>query len=97
MGDYPTGREKRVKVTNIFVPVKKSSANSKSTRKSDDSSETYSDIVPFESDLSPVGNIVLKRSPPTSARTCSSRHPTAGKSRPTAPRPSIDAPPSSRT
>ena len=40
-----------MKVTNIFVPVKKSSAKSKSTKKGDDSFETCLDIVPFESDL----------------------------------------------
>ena len=59
-----------MKVTNISVPMKKSSAKAKSTKKGDDSSETCSNIVPFESDLPPVGNIVLKRSPPPSAHTC---------------------------
>ena len=69
-GDYPTGWEKRMKVTNISVPMKKSSAKAKSTKKGDDSSETCSNIVPLESDLPPVGNIVLKRSPPPFAHTC---------------------------
>ena len=40
-----------MKVTNIFVPVKKISAKSKSTKKGDDSFETCLDIVPFKSDL----------------------------------------------
>ena len=96
-GDYPLGWEKRVKVTNVSVPVKKSSAKSKFANKGDDSFEACSDIVPFESDLPPVGNIVLGGSPPPSACTRSSRRPTAGKSKPTAPQPFIDAPPSSRT
>ena len=72
-GDYPAGWEKRVKVTNISILVKKSSAKSKSSKKGDDSFETCSDIVPFESDLPPVGNIVLESSPPPSAHTRSSR------------------------
>ena len=54
------------------MPVKKSSAKSKYAKKGDDSFKTYSNIVPFESDLPPVGNIVLESSPPPSARTCSS-------------------------
>ena len=66
-----------MKVTNISVPVKKSStpqsAKSKSAKKGDNSSKTCSDIVPFEGDLPPVGNIVLESSPPPFARTRSSR------------------------
>lgn len=85
-GGYPTGWEKRVKVTNISVPVKKSfapwSAKPKSAKKGDESSKTCSDIVPFEGDLPPIGNIVLKSSPPPFARTRSSRCPIAGKFRP---------------
>ena len=100
-GDYPTGWEKRVKVTNISVPVKKSSAprsaKPKSAKKGDDSSKTCSDIVPFEGDLPPIVNIVLESSPPPSTHTHSNRHPIVGKSKPTAPRPSADAPPSSKT
>ncbi|KAK9991365.1 hypothetical protein SO802_026350 [Lithocarpus litseifolius] len=79
-----------MKVTNISVRVKKSfaprSAKPKSTKKGDDSSETCSNIVPFEGDLPLVGNLVLENSPPPSARTRSSRCPTASKSRPIAPR-----------
>ena len=95
------GWEKRVQVTNISVPVKKSSApwsaKPKFVKKGDNSSETCSDIVPFEGDLPLVGNIVLESSLPPFACTRSSRHPTVGKFRPTAPRPSADTPPSSKT
>ena len=80
-GGYPTGWEKRVKLTNISVPVKKSFAPW-SAKKGDDSSKTCSNIVPFKGDLPSIGNTVLKSSPPPFARTCSSRCPTAGKSRP---------------
>ncbi|KAL4621264.1 hypothetical protein ACB092_06G215500 [Castanea dentata] len=99
IGDYFAGWEKRVKVTNIFVPAKKSSAKSKSAKKKkgDDSSETCLDIVPFESDFPPMGNIVLESTTPLSVRTRSSRCFVVGKSRPIVLRPSTDAPPSSRT
>ena len=97
VGDYPTGWEKKVKVINISVPSKKGFAKSKSAKKGTDSFEACSDIVPFESDLLPVGNIVLESSPPPFARARSSRHPIASKSKPVALRPSTDAPPSSRT
>ena len=40
-GDYPTGWEKRVNVTNISVPTKKSSTQPKSAKKSDDSFEAW--------------------------------------------------------
>ena len=86
-----------MKVTNISVPMKKSSAKSKSTKRGDNSSETCSDIVPFESDLPPIDDIVLESSLPSSTCTRSSKRPTTGKSRLIAPRPSTDAPPSSRT
>ena len=90
-----------MKVTNLPTPTKKGSASwsakPKPAKKGDDSSETCSDIVPFEGGLPPIGNIVLKSSPPYSARTLSSRRPTASKSSLAAPRPSVDAPPSSRT
>ena len=88
-----------LKVKNLSVPIKKSStprpAKPKSAKKDDDSSETCSNIVPFEGGLPSIGNIALENSPPPSVRTHSSRCPTTGKSRPTALRPSIDAPPSS--
>ena len=93
-GGYLTDWEKRVKVTNISVPVKKSfapwSAKPKSTKKGDDSSKTCSDIVPFEGDLPPVGNTVLLVPVPTGALLQVSLGPFA-------PRPFPDAPPSSRT
>ena len=97
VGDYPTGWEKKVKVINISVPGKKGFARSKSAKKGTDSFEACSDIVPFESDLPPVGNIVLESSPSSSAHTHSSRCPTTGKSKPTALRLFADAPSSSRT
>ena len=84
-------------MTNIFVPSKKSFAKSKSAKKGDDFSEAFLDIIPFESDLPPIGNIVLEGSLPLSACTHSSRHLTTSKSKPTAPQPSTDAPPSSKT
>ena len=97
------GWEKKVKVTNISVPSKKGFAKSTSAKKGDDSSEACSDIVPFESVLLPIGNIVLESSPPF-ARARSSRCHTASKSKPAAPQPSTnapwpstDAPPSNRT
>ena len=100
-GEYPTGWEKKVKVVNLPVPVKKGSisrsAKPKPAKKGDDSSETCFDVVPYEGSLPPIGNIVLEDSPPPSACTRSSRHTIAGKSRPAAPRPSADAPSSSRT
>ncbi|KAK9999044.1 hypothetical protein SO802_018647 [Lithocarpus litseifolius] len=76
---------------------KKGFAKLKSAKKGDDSFEAYSDVVPFESDLPPMGNIVLKRSPPPSTRTSSNKRPAASKFRSTIPQPSIDAPPSSKT
>ena len=79
------------------MPGKKSSAKSKSVKKGDDFSEAFLDIIPFESDLPPIGNIVLESSLPHSARTHSCRHPTTSKSKPTAPQPSTDTSPSSRT
>ena len=100
-GEYPTGWEKKVKVVNLPVPTKKGfvswSAKPKLDKKGDDSSETCSDVVPYEGSLPPMGNIVFEGSPPPFACTRSSKHPTAGRSRLAAPRPSADAPSSSRT
>ena len=96
-GDYPTGWEKKVKVINIHVLGKKGSAKPKSTKKGDDSSKVCSDVVPFESGLPSIGNIVLKSSPPPSTRTHSSMRPTANKSKSAALQPFTDAPPSNRT
>nr|POF06490.1 hypothetical protein CFP56_27902 [Quercus suber] len=72
-------------------------AKPKLAKKGDDSSEFCFDIVSFKGGLSPMGNIVLKGSPPSSARTHSSRCPTTSKTRPAAPQPSVDALPSNRT
>ena len=97
VGNYLAGWEKRVKVINISMPTKKSSTQPKSAKKGDDSSEACSDIVPFESNLPPIGKIVLESSPLSFACTCFSRRPTANKPKPIALRSSTDAPPSSRT
>ena len=72
---------KKVKVTNIPMPGKKGFAKPKSAKKGDDSSEAYSDVVPFESGLPPIGNIVLESSPPPFGDTYSSVRPTASKSK----------------
>ena len=76
---------KKVKVTNIPMPGKKGFAKPKSAKKGDDSSEAYSDVVPFESGLPPIGNMVLESFPPSSANTRSSVRPIASKSKFTAP------------
>ena len=64
-----------MKVTNLTIPVKKGSASrsTKTTKKGDDSSETFSEIVPFEGGLALIGNIVSENSPHPSTRTRSSR------------------------
>ena len=99
-GEFPPGWEKKVKVVNLLAFVKKGSvsqtAKLKSTKKGDDSSTTYSDLVPYKGGLLPIDSIVLKSSPPPFARTHSSRHSTESKPKPSAPRPSMDALPSSR-
>ena len=69
----------------------------KSIKRGDDSSKTCFDIVPYEGGLPPIGNIVLESSSLPSARTHSSRHSIASKRKPSIPRLTIDAPPSSRT
>ena len=79
----PMGWEKKVKVVNLPSPTKKGSMSRstkhKFAKRGDDSSETYSDIVPYEDNLPLIGNIVLEGSPPPFARTYSSRHTTMGK------------------
>ena len=95
--DYPISWEKKVKVINIPIPGKKGYAKPKSTKKCGDSSKACSDVVPFESSLLHIGNIVLEGSPPPSIRTRSSMRPTASKSKSVALRLPTDAPPSSRT
>ena len=88
-------------MVNLLAPLKKGSvsqsAKPKSTKRGNDSSETCFDIVPYEGGLPPIGNIVLEDSAPPSTCTHSSRCPTASKLKPSAPRPSMGAPPSSRT
>ena len=76
-GHYPTGWEKKVKVINILVPGKKGSTKPKSAKKGDDSSNACSDVVPFESGLPPIGNIVLESSPPPSKRMRGSKRKTS--------------------
>ena len=90
VGDYPLGWEKKVKITNLSAPGKKGPTKPKSTKKG-------GEVVPFESDLPPIGRIVLKGSLPSSARTCFGARPAASKPKSIAPRPSTDAPPSNRT
>ena len=96
-GDYPTGWEKKIKVINIPLLGKKGSAKPKSTKKGDDFSDACSEVVPFESGLPPIGNIVLKSTPPPSTRTHPSMRPTTSKFNFTTLQPPTDAPPSSRT
>ena len=90
-----------MKVVNLPPPSKKGlvsrTTKPKSTKRGDDSSEIYSNIIPYESGLPPIGNIVLEGSPPSSARTRSSRRSIASKPKPSALRPGMDALPSSRT
>ena len=90
-----------MKVVNLPPPSKKGlvsrTTKPKSTKREDDSSEIYSDIIPYASGLPPIGNIVLEGSPPSSARTHSSRRSIASKPKPSALRPGMDALPSSRT
>ena len=74
-GDYPPGWEKKVKVINTPMPSKKISAKPKSTKKGGDSSEAFSDVVPFESGLPTISNIVLESLPPASTHTHSSVRP----------------------
>ena len=99
-GEFPLGWEKKVKVVNLPAPMKKGSVSqttNKSAKRSDDSFETCSNLVPYKGGLPLIGSVVLESSPHPSARTHSSRHSTAGKLKPSALKPSTDAPPSSRT
>lgn len=100
-GEYPAGWEKKVRVLTLPAPAEKGSmsqtAKPKSVKRGDDSSETYSNIVPYEGDLPLIGNIVLESSSPHSARTSSSKCFTTSRPKPSAPRPIADAPSSSRT
>ena len=99
--NYSMGWEKKVKVVNLPTPAKKGSmswsAKPKSTKRGNDSSETFFNIVPYKGVLPPIGNIVLESSPPPSAHTHSSKRPTIGKPKPSTPRPSTYTPLSGRT
>ncbi|KAL0008431.1 hypothetical protein SO802_009933 [Lithocarpus litseifolius] len=99
--EFPLGWKKNVKVVYLPAPTKKGSMSSttkpKSTKKGNDSSKTYSDLVPYKRGLPPIDNIVLERSPLPSTRTRSNKRSIVGKPRPSVPKPSMDAPPSSRT
>ena len=55
-GEYLVGWKKKGSVSQTAKP--------ESAKRRDNSSETYSDIVPYGSVLPPIGNIVLERSPP---------------------------------
>ena len=72
-------------------------AKPKSAKRGDDSSETCFDIVPYEGGLPPIGNIVLEGSSLPSAFTHSNKCFIACKCKPSAPRPTMDTLPSSRT
>ena len=89
-----------MKVVNFLAPTKKGSISRttkpKSTKKGDDSSDTCSDIISYKGGLPPIGNIVLKSSPPSSTRTCFSRHSNTSRPKPPAPKSSMDAPPSNK-
>ena len=93
--------EKKVRVLNLPAPAKKGLvswiAKPKSAKRGDDSFETCFDIVPYEGGLPPIGNIVLKSSSLPPAFTHSSKRSIASKRKPLAPRPTMDAFPSSRT
>ncbi|XP_065629848.1 flocculation protein FLO11-like [Quercus suber] len=95
------GWKRNVKVVNLPTPAKKGlvsqTTKPKSAKIGDDSSETCSNIVPYEGGLPPIGNIVLEGSPPPFARTRSNKHSTASKPKPSTPRLSMDAPPSNKT
>ena len=90
-----------MKVVNVPVPIKKGSVSwttkPNSAKRWDDSSKNYFDIAPYGGAIPPIGNIVLVSPPSTSTRTRSSRHSITSKPKPSAPRPTLDAPPSSRT
>ena len=99
--EFLPGWEKRVKVMNLPAPTKKGSVSwtikPKSAKRGNDSSKTCSDLVLYKGGFLLIGNIVLEGSPPPFACTHSSRCSTVGKPKPSTPKPSVDAPPSSRT
>ena len=91
----------KVKVVNLLTPTKKGSvsqiAEPKFAKRGDDSSKTFSDIIPYKGGLPPISNIDLEGSPPPSACIGSSWRSTASKPKPYVPRSAMDAPPSSKT
>ena len=93
-GEYPAGWEKKVKVVNLPTPKKKGlvsqTTKPKYAKREDDSSKTYSDIVPYKGGIPPIGNIVLKSSPPPFAHIRSNRCSTASKPKPSVVRPAVD-------
>ena len=99
--EFPHGWEKKVKVVNLPTPTRKGSVsqstNPESAKKGGDSFETYFDIVPYKGGLPLIGNIVLESTTPPSAKTHSKRRSIMAKSRPSTPKPSIDAPLSNKT
>ena len=78
-----------MKVVNLPAPMKKGlmsqTTKPKSTKKGDDSSKTFSNLVPYKGGLPFIGNIVFKGSPFPSAHTRSNKHSTAGKPKSFAP------------
>ena len=88
-------------VVNLPASIKNGStsrsAKPKPTKKDADVSEVCSDIVPYKGGLPPVGNIVLKSTPPPFAKAHSARRFVATKSRPPMPKQPSNALPSIRT
>ncbi|KAK9998190.1 hypothetical protein SO802_017793 [Lithocarpus litseifolius] len=100
-GEFPPGWEKKVDVVNLLAPTKKGSVSQttkpKSSKRGDNSFETCSNLVPYKGGLPLIGSIVLESSSHSSTCTRSSRRSTAGKLKPSSPKPSVDAPPSNKT
>ena len=88
-------------VVNLPASIKNGSASRfakpKPTKKDADVSEVCSDIVPYKGGLPPVGNIVLKSTPPPFAKAHSARRFVVTKSRPPMPKQPSNALPSIRT
>lgn len=80
VGEFLPSWEKKVKVVNLPTLAKKGSVSwtvkPKFAKRGDDSSETWSDLVPYKGGLPPINNIVLESSSPSSTRTRSSMHST---------------------
>lgn len=101
MGEFLLGWEKKVKVVKPLALIKKGcmsrTTKPKFAKKGDDSFETCSDTVLYKEGLPPIGDTVLVSSPPPAARTRFTRCSTAARSRPPTLKPSMDAPPFSKT